>query len=97
MRRFLLKGFLISGLVGISFCGNAQDKPIVFKGATIYTVTGSTIDKGILIVQNGKIIAVGDASTPVPADAQVIDATNKVVIPGIVDTHSHIGGPARWR
>jgi len=94
MRRFLLKRFLITCLVGISFCSNAQDKPIAFKGATIYTVTGSTIDKGILIVQNGKIIAVGDASTPVPADAQVIDATNKVLIPGIVDTHSHIGGPA---
>ena len=64
------------------------------KGATIYTVTGSTIEKGILIIQNGKIIAVGDASTPIPSDAQVIDATGKVVMPGIVDTHSHIGGPA---
>jgi imidazolonepropionase-like amidohydrolase len=93
MRRFLLKGFLISSLIGISICSNAQDKPIVFKGAMIYTVTGSTIDKGILIVQNGKIVTVGDASTPVPADALVIDASNKVIIPGIVDTHSHIGGP----
>jgi imidazolonepropionase-like amidohydrolase len=86
--------FCIACLFVFNLYGIAQDKPIAVKGATIYTVTGSTIEKGILIVQNGKIIAVGDASTPVPSDAQVIDATGKIIIPGIVDTHSHIGGPA---
>ncbi len=94
MRRSLFTGFCTASLFAFNLHSTAQEKPVAVKGATIYTVTGSTIEKGILIVQNGKIIYVGDASTPIPADAQVIDATGKVVIPGIVDTHSHIGGPA---
>jgi imidazolonepropionase-like amidohydrolase len=93
MKRLLLIGFFMVFLAITGFPGRAQDRPIAFKGALIYTVTGATIEKGILIVQNGRILAVGDASTPIPSNAQVIDADNKVIIPGIVDTHSHIGGP----
>jgi imidazolonepropionase-like amidohydrolase len=94
MRRLLPAGFLIACLIIFNLYAKAQDKPIAVKGATIYTVTGSTIEKGILIVQNGKIISVGDSSTQIPPGAQIIDATGKIIIPGIVDTHSHIGGPA---
>jgi len=93
MRRFLLSGFLAACLISLGFCSNAQEKIIAFKGALIYPVTGSPIEKGILIVQNGKIVSVSDASASIPANAQVIDVSNKVIIPGIVDTHSHIGGP----
>ena len=70
---------------------HAQEKPVALKGATIYTVTGATITNGVLVAQHGKIISVGDASTSIPSDAQVIDASGKVIIPGIIDTHSHIG------
>jgi len=71
----------------------AQDKPMAFKGALIYPVTGAPIQNGILIVQNGKIIAVGDANTKIPSDAMIQDAKGKIIMPGIVDTHSHLGGP----
>ncbi|MBS1948787.1 MAG: amidohydrolase family protein [Bacteroidetes bacterium] len=94
MRKFFFKGLFVFFILGAALSGNAQDKPVVIKGALVYTVSGKPIEKGILIVQNGKIVSVGDENMPVPADAQVIDASNKVVIPGIVDTHSHIGGPA---
>jgi len=93
MRRLLHAGPLLAALVTAGLYGSAQDKPTAFKGALIYPVTGAPIDNGVLIVQNGRISAIGDASTPIPADAVIIDATNKVIIPGIVDTHSHIGGP----
>jgi imidazolonepropionase-like amidohydrolase len=93
MRRLLTIGFIFGCLVVAGHRGAAQDNPVVFKGALIYPVTGAPIEKGILIVQNGKIIAVGDAATPVPAGAQTIDVSGKVIMPGIVDTHSHIGGP----
>jgi len=93
MRKFLLTGFFSACMIAATLFSHAQDKIIAFKGALIYTVAGKPIEKGILIVQNGKIIAVGDASTSIPSDAQIVDATNKVIIPGIVDTHSHIGGP----
>ena len=72
---------------------NAQDKPIAFKGALIYPINGKPIQNGTLIVQNGKIIAVGDASLKIPSDAVITDAKGKVIMPGIVDTHSHLGGP----
>jgi imidazolonepropionase-like amidohydrolase len=93
MKKRLFVGSLTKFLLLIHFPGNAQEHPIAFKGALIYPVTGPAIEKGVLVVQKGRILAIGDASTAIPADATVIDAANKVIIPGIVDTHSHIGGP----
>jgi len=71
-----------------------QSTPIAFKGATIHTATGAVIRNGVLVVQNGRIFIVGDANTTVPVGAQVVDVTGKVILPGLVDTHSHLGGPA---
>ena len=71
----------------------AQEKPIVFKGANIITVTGQTFSGGTMVVQNGKIIAVGAANIATPANATIVDAAGKTIMPGIVDTHSHLGGP----
>ena len=70
----------------------AAPKPIVLRGARIHTAEGPPIDNGVLVIDKGKIVAVGPAaSVPVPANAEVIDAAGKVIIPGLVDTHSHIG------
>lgn len=68
------------------------DGPRAFKGARLLTAAGAAIDDGVLVVQGGKIVAVGRADdVAVPEGAEVIDATGKVIIPGLVDTHSHIG------
>src|ERR1043165_6781325 len=69
----------------------AQATPVAFQNAHIIPVVGAEIARGTVVIQNGKIIAVG-ANVPTPAGAQVVDATGKVIMPGIVDTHSHIGG-----
>lgn len=68
---------------------------VVFRGAKIYPVSGPVIEHGVLVVRNGKIAAIGaEGQVSVPEGAQVEDVTGKVIIPGIVDTHSHIGiGP----
>lgn len=51
------------------------------------------INDGTLIVRNGSILAVGPSdSTPVPAGSKSIDAGGKWIMPGLVCTHSHIGG-----
>lgn len=65
---------------------------IVFRGAKIYLVSGPAIEHGLLVVRNGKVEAVGaEGQVSIPAGAQVEDVSGKVIIPGIVDTHSHIG------
>ena len=83
--------FLFSCFLTTTLC--AQKTPVAVKGGMIYTITGTAIPNGVLVVQNGKIVKVGDASTRIPSDAKIIDATGKVIMPGIVDTHSHLGGP----
>jgi imidazolonepropionase-like amidohydrolase len=71
----------------------AQEKPHVFRGATIYPIEGPPIENGVLVVLNGKIVAVGPAATvSIPADAVVHDVPGKVIMPGLVDTHTHLGG-----
>lgn len=70
----------------------AQNVPVAFTGARIHPVTGPEIASGVLVVQDGKVLAVGGASTPIPARARRVDARGKVILPGLVDTHSHVGG-----
>ena len=62
----------------------------VIRNATILTAAGPIIERGSLLLQNGKIAAVGQ-DVNAPAGAVVIDATGKWVTPGIIDTHSHLG------
>ena len=62
----------------------------VIRNATILTAAGPLIERGSILLQNGKVAAVGQTVTA-PADAVVIDATGKWVTPGIIDTHSHLG------
>lgn len=69
----------------------AQPKPIAFTGATIYPVSSPPIQNGTLVIQNGKILSVGSMVT-IPSDATRIDVKGKIIVPGFVDTHSHIGG-----
>ena len=72
---------------------SAQQKPVAFKGALIYPINGAPIQNGILVVQNGVILSVGNDEKAIPANAEVILVNDKVIMPGLVDTHSHLGGP----
>ena len=63
---------------------------LVIRNATILTVTKGTIDRGSILVRNGKIAAIGaDGSFAVPPGAKSIDASGRFVSPGIIDAHSH--------
>jgi len=64
-----------------------------FINARIIPVVGDEIENGTLIIRDGKITAVGPAdSTPIPDLAVKVDAAGKILMPGLVDTHSHVGG-----
>jgi len=70
----------------------AQDQPHVFRNATLYPISSAPVDGGTMVVQGGTIQAVGEAgSVDVPDEAVEHDLAGKVVMPGLVDTHSHIG------
>lgn len=63
---------------------------IVIKNGFIKTMAGEDIENGQIIIEEGKIKAVGK-NLEVPADAEVIDAKGFLVTPGFVDGHCHIG------
>src|SRR5690242_14520860 len=70
----------------------APDRPLAFRGARIHTAAGAPIDNGVLVIHRGKIVAVGAADrVEVPKNAVVRDVSGLVIIPGLVDTHSHVG------
>jgi imidazolonepropionase-like amidohydrolase len=89
---FALVCLVLPSLLGLTLLGDTPaDAPVAFKGATIHTAAGPKIDRGVLVIHKGKIVAVGAADTPIPNGARVVDATGKTIIPGLVDSHSHIG------
>lgn len=67
----------------------------LFAGAKILPVSGPPIEDGVLATQDGRILGTGPAAARSQwPDAEIIDCRGKVIIPGLVDTHSHIGDPA---
>lgn len=89
MKKILGSFLLLTLFVCSAF---TQAKPVAFVGARIIPIVGQPIEEGVMIVQNGKIQAVGDARTVrLSSDVQIIDVKGKVIMPGLVDTHSHIG------
>jgi len=88
-----IQSLLLALVWGLLFggYGYSQSTPQVFKGAQIIPISGEPINNGILIVENGKIVTVGDANTRIPRKADIHDVSGKVIMPGLVDSHSHIG------
>ncbi len=62
---------------------------VLIKSGTVLTATGRTLPNTSILVKNGTIIAIGPDLQPDPG-MLVIDAANRFVMPGIIDTHSHI-------
>lgn len=60
-----------------------------FVGGKIQTITSGVIEDGAVLVEDGKILAVGKDLT-IPEGTQVIDTANCWVMPGLIDCHTHI-------
>ncbi len=72
------------------------DRPnglIAITGARIITMadgTGGVIDNGVILIENNKIKAVGNANVvSIPNSAKVLNVQGKTIIPGVIDAHAH--------
>src|SRR5580693_4802960 len=81
-----MKRAFLAGLIALAPLGA---EVTVIQNATIMSEGAKGTFKGTIVVENGKITAVGD-NVMVPAGATVIDAAGQFVTPGIIDCHSHI-------
>lgn len=79
---------------GLATAVQAQDStPIAWVGARLIPVDRPEIEDGVLIVEGKTISAAGPREeVEIPENARQIDATGKVIMPGLICTHSHIGG-----
>lgn len=68
-------------------------QPIAFTGARIIPIGAPEISRGTLVIRDGHIEAVGPAEVvKIPRNAERIDVSGKVIMPGLICTHSHVGG-----
>jgi imidazolonepropionase-like amidohydrolase len=67
-----------------------QSQPVVLRGATIHTVTQGVIQNGTIVLERGKITAIGTNVT-VPRGAKIVDVTGKHIYPGLIDAYSTVG------
>lgn len=82
---------VLAAMVAVAAPLAAQgEDAILIRGATIHTAAGAPIPAGAILLRGGKIAAVG-TDVAAPAGARVIEAAGKVIIPGMIDNHSHIG------
>jgi imidazolonepropionase-like amidohydrolase len=63
---------------------------IAITNGRVMTITRGTLEPGTVLVEGGRIVALGQ-EVVVPEDAEICDATGKVVMPGLIDAHCHVG------
>jgi imidazolonepropionase-like amidohydrolase len=87
---FLFLAVLFSGLL------KAQTSPtvLVLRGGTLVDVaSGKEISDSTIVMQGDRIEQIGSGNRGIPEGAQIIDATGKWVIPGLIDSHAHAENP----
>ncbi|MGE3109413.1 MAG: amidohydrolase family protein [Phycisphaerales bacterium] len=101
MSRVNVKAVMCAGVMGLASVTTAQEtapikeppsppKKVALTNARIIPVVGSEIEKGTVLIENGKIAAIGTDVT-VPYDAMEVDCAGKVLMPGLIDPHSARG------
>ena len=81
---------LLGALLLCALATPLQAQTVAITNARIHTVSGPVIERGTVVIQNGRIAAVG-ANVTAPAGARVIDAAGMTVTPGFLDSSTSIG------
>jgi imidazolonepropionase-like amidohydrolase len=81
---------------GLAYSAAAQD--LVISNGRILDGTGNTLERGTIVVRDGRIAAIGADAAGAAPNAVRIDAGGRTVMPGFIDAHRHIvqGDPVRW-
>jgi imidazolonepropionase-like amidohydrolase len=82
--------FIFAACVTLVTVAPAHAQTVAITGGTVYPVSGPAIQNGTVLMRDGKIVAVG-ADVAVPAGAQRIDASGKIVTPGFIDASTTLG------
>src|SRR6266705_1093918 len=79
------------------FASGAYAQNLTITNARILDGTGRVIERGAVVVRDGKIASVS-ATAPAGGAGRTINAGGKTVMPGLIDAHRHIvtGDPAQW-
>ncbi len=94
--------FLLAGLAALSFVAadlsaseaagdEKNDNLLVVRAGKIYTGDGRVLEKGVLVIRNGKIVQVGSGAIDVPESASSISSEKGIVTPGLIDASSLAG------
>ena len=89
MKRFIQMALLLIFCIPMTVVAQ-QTK--VFTGAKIIPIDGDPIENGVLVIKGDKIVDLGtEGEVDVPENAREFDVSGQVIMPGLVDSHSHIG------
>jgi imidazolonepropionase-like amidohydrolase len=94
---WIFAGFLIFGLAGVLAQAPMVDitpgpETIAITGGKLLTITHGVIENGVVLIEGGKIAAVGTAaSVKVPKGATIVDAKGMTVYPGLIDSETRLG------
>jgi imidazolonepropionase-like amidohydrolase len=67
-----------------------QTQAVVLRGATIHTMANGVIENGIIVLDAGKIIAIGQ-NVEIPRGARIVELAGKHIYPGLIDAYSTVG------
>ena len=92
LKKIMLKKLLIAFiLTAAAFAQSTPQGVIALRGGKLLTISHGVIENGVLVMQNGRITALGGPKTAIPKGATVIDATGMTVYPGLIDSETHLG------
>lgn len=64
---------------------------IAFTGGHVLPIDADPVEQGVVVITDGRITAIGGPDTPIPTGADIVDATGKWIVPGLIDAHVHLG------
>lgn len=85
-----ITGMFLAAASALALAPAAFAQDVAIRGEQVHTMAGPAIADGVVVIDDGKIVAVGPAATtPIPAGFPVVEA--KVVTPGLVDARTVVG------